>query len=114
MRREVAIHYGNGELVDKHGSSIRADIVVYRSREACAAKNQGQISFLIECKAPNQTEGYSQLVSYIYNTSADGGVWYNGSGLDDEIEDYRRIYTPGNHLTPWIGMPRFGETVNRV
>ena len=37
--------------------------------------------FVVECKKPTVTEGYTQLVSYIYNTSAIGGVWTNGEGM---------------------------------
>lgn len=110
LRREVAIQSGSKELTDKTGSPIRADIVVYLDKDACASKNQGKIHFVVECKAPNKTDGYGQLVSYIFNTSAAGGVWFNGSGDDDEIEYYRRISKPKNELRSWIGIPRNGES----
>jgi hypothetical protein len=73
-------------------------------------RNQGQILFITECKAPDKNNGYNQLVSYIFNTSAGGGVWFNGSGDDSEIECYRRIDTPMASLKPWPGFPRKGET----
>lgn len=98
MRREVAIYRGSKELEDKSGSPIRADIVVYLDKKSCAEKNQGRIHFVVECKAPSETEGYGQLVSYIFNTSAEGGVWFNGSGDDDEVEYYRRLTSPANEL----------------
>ena len=109
MRREVPIQSGSRELVDSSGSPIRADIVVYLDQEACSAKDQGRVLFVIECKAPTKNDGYSQLVSYIFNTSAEGGVWFNGSGDDDEIEYYRRLENPSVHLCSWIGVPRYGE-----
>ena len=56
-----------------------------------------------------QREGYNQLVSYIYNTSASGGVWYNGSGTDFGIAYYRRLHEPHNQLVDWPGLPRKGE-----
>ena len=73
MAREVGIYYGRNELKDANGNPVRADIVVYEDSRACKTKDQGKILFIIECKAPTQTEGYNQLVSYIYNTSASGG-----------------------------------------
>jgi len=110
MRREVSIQSGSKELTDVHDNPIRADIVVYRNKNACLQRNQGQIHFVVECKSPTGKAGYNQLVSYIYNTSAEGGVWFNGSGDDDEIQYYRRFSTPTTELKSWIGIPRYGET----
>ncbi|PHM06800.1 type I restriction enzyme HsdR N-terminal domain-containing protein [Nostoc sp. 'Peltigera malacea cyanobiont' DB3992] len=106
IKREVTIFYGCQELKDSNGKPVRADIVVYNSKRACLAKDQGNIFFIIECKAPNITEGYNQLVSYIYNTSASGGVWFSSSDTEDKINYYRRISEPNNQLIPWIGLPK--------
>lgn len=103
MSREVPVYYGSKELTDDSGQPVRADIVVYLSPSACAQRNQGQILFVVECKRQKETEGYSQLVSYIYNTSAQGGVWYNG----DEVSYFRRDSSAGNSLDPWTGIPRY-------
>lgn len=105
LAREVPIIYGSRELVDRLGDPVRADIVIYSSARACAARNQGKISLIVECKQPNEEGGYNQLVSYIYNTSAEGGVWFNG----DLIAYFRRLVTPSNSLVPWTGLPRRGE-----
>ncbi|WP_282009487.1 N-6 DNA methylase [Brevundimonas aveniformis] len=113
MRREVAIQRGSDVLKDISGNIIRADIMVYANKAAAEANNQGQILFIVECKAPSETEGYNQLVSYIYNTSAEGGVWYNGSGKTDEARYYRRFSSP-NSLKPWIGIPRHTETWDAI
>lgn len=110
MRREVPIQHGSGELVDASGSPVRADIVIYSSASACSARDQGRIFLLVECKSPTETGGYNQLVSYIYNTSATGGVWYNGSGGNDDTAYYKRQSAPNNDLLPWIGIPRFNES----
>lgn len=110
MAREVGIFYGRKEMVDCDGNPVRADIVVYQDAAACKSKNQGKILFIVECKAPNQLEGYNQLVSYIYNTSASGGVWYNGSGTDFEVAYFRRLHEPNNQLINWPGLPRKNET----
>ena len=81
IRREVPIQSGSKILLDKDGSPIRADIVVYNNVNAALKQDQGNIRFVVECKKPNVNEGYAQLVSYIFNTSAAGGVWTNGEGL---------------------------------
>lgn len=109
IAREVGIFYGRSELKDENGNLVRADIVIYNSATACRAKDQGQILFIVECKAPDHTEGYNQLVSYIYNTSASGGVWYNGDGTEFEVAYFRRLHEPDNKLIEWPGLPRSGE-----
>jgi type I restriction enzyme M protein len=109
MRKEVPIHYGSKELIDASGNPVRADIVIYDSATACAARDQGRIALVVECKAPTESDGYSQLVSYVFNTSASGGVWFNGSGRIDEIRYYRRLFDPENGLVPWVGIPRPNE-----
>lgn len=81
IAREVPVQQGSKILSSDDGAEIRADIVVYTSKNACLERDQGNILFVVECKKPNATEGYSQLVSYIFNTSAVGGVWTNGNGI---------------------------------
>ncbi len=105
LAREIPIYYGSKELKDKSGNPVRADIVVYRSAKAKQDRDQGAIILLVECKAPNVTSGYNQLVSYIYNTSAEGGVWYNG----EAPQYYRRLFSPTNDLIDWTGIPRKDE-----
>ncbi len=105
LAKEVPIYYGHSELKNKDGNPVRADIVVYRSAKAKKDGNQGAISMVIECKAPTVESGYNQLVSYIYNTSAEGGVWYNG----DAPQYFRRLTAPNNDLIDWTGIPRPDE-----
>ncbi len=105
IAREIGIYYGSKELKDKEGNPVRADIVVYTNATACREKDQGKILLVIECKAPSEDSGYNQLVSYIFNTSASGGAWYNG----DEVSYFRRISKPKNELVDWTGIPRKGE-----
>ncbi len=97
-------------MLDRHGNPIRADIAIYYDADACANRDQGRIRLLVECKAPTKTEGHNQLVSYTFNTSAEGCVWFNGSGNKDEVLYYRRFSQPQNELRTWIGIPRFGES----
>lgn len=108
LAREVPIQHGSKELVDSHGRLVRADIVVYENATACKKRDQGRIRFIVECKSPTQEGGYNQLVSYIFSTSADGGVWFNGSGTDTEVAYFRR--TKDNKLIPWVGLPRPAES----
>lgn len=106
MRREVPIYHGSKEVLDDENRPIRADIVVYNSKIACANRDQGNINFIVECKAPNVKSGYNQLVSYIFNTSALGGVWFNDSTDGQSISYYRRV---NNSLKEWTGIPRDKE-----
>lgn len=105
IKKEVPIYYGRKELIID-GYPKRADIVVYNSPKAAMDRDQGQISFVVECKGPNENDGYNQLVSYIFNTSANGGVWYNG----DIIFYFRRLSVPKNELITWTGIPRPAES----
>ena len=64
--REISIQSGSKIMTNEvDNSPIRADIVVYKNKKAALNKDQGNILFVVECKQPNITEGYSQLVSYI-------------------------------------------------
>ncbi|MFA0113314.1 N-6 DNA methylase [Vibrio sp. 10N.261.46.E11] len=105
LAREIPIYYGSSELKDTNGRPVRADIVIYRNAKAKKDRNQGAISMVVECKAPKVETGYNQLVSYIYNTSAEGGVWFNG----DAPQYFRRLSSPTNDLIDWTGIPRPGE-----
>ena len=109
MLREVPIQQGSKILTNTDdGSEIRADIVVYNSEEATLNRDQGNILFVVECKKPNATEGYAQLVSYIFNTSAIGGVWTNGDG----ISVYKKKIGTEVGLDELLSLPRYGEKWN--
>lgn len=106
IRREVPIQHGSKELRDNDGNPVRADIVVYASKADCLNRDQGKINFVVECKRNKVEDGYAQLVSYIFNTSANGGVWTNGDGT----VFYRRENKDGIQVleeTP--GLPRCGQ-----
>ena len=107
---EVPIFHGGKEIVDSEGKSVRADIVIYENKKAKAERDQGKITIIIECKRPEVKTGYKQLVSYIFNTSAEGGVWYNGN----EIKYYRRETIPNLALNPWVGIPRYKEAWDSI
>lgn len=62
IRREVPIYHGSKELKEHDGRPIRADIVVYADVVAAAQRDQGRITFVVECKKPDARSGYEQLV----------------------------------------------------
>ncbi len=106
LAREVPIQSGSKILSDSSGAPIRADIVVYRNKSAADTRDQGNIIFVVECKKPNAKEGYSQLVSYIFNTSARGGVWTNGE--DMSVFKVRSSGEPG--LDEALSLPISGDS----
>ncbi len=110
MRREVKIMAGSNEVVAHDGTPTRADIAVYFTANAASTNNQGKIKFVVECKRPDVDSGRNQLVSYIFNTSAGGGVWYNG----DSLQPFRRRTLPNNELEPAPKVPAFDETWDAV
>lgn len=105
IRREVPVQSGSSILLDKDGAPIRADIVVYNNVKSALKMDQGNIRFVVECKKPNVNEGYAQLVSYIFNTSAAGGVWTNGEG----IAIYRKL-SQEIGLEELLTLPRYNES----
>lgn len=109
MLREVPIQQGSKILTNSEdGSEIRADIAVYVDSESALNRDQGNILFVVECKKPNVTAGYAQLVSYIFNTSAIGGVWTNG----DSISVYKKRQGAEVGLDEVLSLPRYGEKWN--
>lgn len=114
IKREVPIFHGRNELKNSSGNPIRADIVVYEDKTSCINRNQGKIRFVVECKSPTETDGYNQLFSYIFNTSSNGGVWFNGSGEDDQVQYFRRIIEPEQELIIWPNIPRYKEAWDSV
>ena len=87
-----------------------ADIVVYDSPEACVARDQGRIVLIVETKAPSKEDGRRQLTSYIFASSALGGVWTNGGSP----AYFRRVEHPHPHLREWTNIPRLAETWDTV
>ena len=106
LAKEVTIQYGSGVLLDSKNEPVRADIVVYRTPAGKSARDQGRIDLVVECKAPTEKDGHNQLVSYIFNTSADGGVWFDG----EDVKYFRRFQEPTQDLVSWIGIPRSRES----
>ncbi len=107
IAREVPVYHGSKEIRDIEGRPIRADVGVFRSSEAAKRKDQGQIHLIAETKRPKKDEGYSQLVSYVFNTSSEGAIWFNG----DDLRVWRRV---DHHLDEWPTLPRIREKWDAV
>ncbi len=107
IAREIPVYYGGRELIDNEGNPVRADIGIFRTASAAVKKDIGQLEIVCETKRPTRRDGYSQLVSYIFNTSSNGAIWYN----QEEIRVWRRI---GNNLDEWPSLPRYREVWDAV
>lgn len=84
--------------------SRQADIVIYDSDVAALQRDQGKALLVVETKAPNEKHGVGQLKSYIFASSAEGGVWINET---DTPKYFRRL---SGKLEEWPNIPRFDET----
>jgi type I restriction enzyme M protein len=111
------LHYEYGYAKDQMvfgapisiGSETRyADIVVYDTAHAAKRKDQAKIRLIVETKAPDVKSGETQLQSYIFASSAEGGVWINET---DAPKYWRR---EGRHLTEWPNLPHAREEWDAV
>lgn len=107
IAREIPVYYGSSEVRDSEGRPIRADVGVFRNVEAARRKDQGQIQLIAETKRSKREEGYGQLVSYIFNTSSEGAIWFNG----DDLRVWRRV---DHTLDEWPTLPRVSERWDAV
>lgn len=114
VRQEYArkLHYEYGYAKDTMlfgapiniGSETRfADIVVYDSALAAQRKDQAKVRIVVETKASDVKTGVAQLKSYIFASSAEGGVWINET---DAPKYFRR--TSGK-LEDWPNLPHKSE-----
>ena len=93
------------EVAIQIGSSPRsADIVIYETEVAAQIRDQSKINIVVETKAPNRKQGRKQLESYIFASSAPGGVWMNET--DAPMYWHRGL---GQQLKEWPNLPRYGE-----
>jgi type I restriction enzyme M protein len=107
IAREIPIFHGSREVRDAEGEPVRADVGVFRTAEGARRKDQGQIQLIAETKRPKQEQGYAQLVSYVFNTSSEGGIWFNG----DDFRVWRRVE---QRLDEWPTLPRIRERWDAV
>lgn len=84
-----------------------ADIVIYRDAQAARRKDQSKIRLIVETKAGDIKTGVGQLHSYIFSSSAEGGVWLNST---DAPKYFRRYDQPIPKLEGWPNIPRASES----
>jgi type I restriction enzyme M protein len=88
----------------KIGSETKyADIVVFDNLLAAKKRDQAKIRIVVETKAPDVRTGVGQLQSYIFASSAEGGVWINET---DAPKYWRRS---GRKLDEWPNIPHAHE-----
>lgn len=86
------------------GSETRfADIVIYKDALSAQSKDQAHIKIIVETKAPDVKSGVAQLKSYIFASSAEGGLWIN------ETDTPRYFQRTDDKLTDWPNIPRVNE-----
>lgn len=86
------------------GSEARfADIVVFENDTAAQLRDQSRIRIIVETKAPDIKSGVKQLQSYIFASSAEGGVWINQT---DAPKYFHRVAT---RLDEWPNIPHSNE-----
>ena len=95
-----------GAPVNIGSRRTEVDIAVYQNKTAAQVKDQGRIRLIVETKAPDIKKGVEQLKSYIFASSAEGGVWINTT---DAPKYFRRVDIPRRQLKEWPNIPRSGE-----
>lgn len=94
------------------GSELRyADIAIYHDAFSAKRRDQAKIRLIVETKAGDLTTGIGQLKSYIFASSAEGGVWLNAT---DAPSYFRRYDQPTHKLEPWPNIPRQTETWDSI
>jgi type I restriction enzyme M protein len=94
------------------GSEVRyADIAIYHDAFSAKRRDQAKIKLVVETKAGDLKTGVGQLKSYIFASSAEGGIWLNAT---DAPSYFRRYDQPTHRLEPWPNIPRETETWDSI
>lgn len=100
-----------GEKSSLKNKNERADIVIYKTIDKNKRNQNEDILGIVETKRPTLKEGVKQLMSYMSATSAQWGVWTNGT----EIEYLYRKPTTGEIKTSFVyQIPKNGETFEDI
>lgn len=84
----------------------KADIVIFNSE----IKSQDNVYIVVETKKKHEVEGREQLSSYVNATTANFGVWTNGSQVVYVMKETRRP----NRLVDLPDIPKYGESVDAI
>lgn len=104
---DIEVPIQRGEKNSLKNKNERADIVVYETEEKHKRDQSSDIVGIIETKRPSRKEGIKQLMSYMSASSAQWGVWTNGT----DIEYLYRDPVSGKIKQEFIfQIPKKGET----
>ena len=99
IKKEVPIKSGQTETKKK------ADIVVFHTDKNFRSEENAYI--IVECKKKDRKDGVDQLETYLSNTTAEYGVWFNGKDAPAYIE---KTHKPHRYL-PAPDIPPYGKTL---
>ncbi len=108
---DIEVLIQRGEKHSLKNKNERADIVIYKTKDKNKRNQNEDVLGIVETKRPTRKEGIKQLMSYMSATSAQWGVWTNGT----EIEYLYRKPTTGEIKTEYIyQIPQNGETFEDI
>lgn len=87
-------------------STKRADIVVFHSNQ----KTQNNVYIVIETKSDKEHDGVEQVYSYMSASTAEFGVWTNGTG----IKYFQKNRKQSNRITEIPDIPKFKQSIDAV
>jgi len=100
-----------GEKNSLKNKNERADIVVYKTIDKNKRNQNDDVLGIVETKRPTRKEGVKQLMSYMSASSAQWGVWTNGT----EIEYLYRNPQTGEVKKDFVyQIPKNGETFEDI
>ena len=100
-------HFVKKSPSDTNGS-FPIDIAVFKT----AQKKESELYIIVECKKAHEKDGVSQLKDYMTLSSAEFGVWYNGS--DTPIYLQKIVSSNGIQFKQIPNIPKNGENVEDI
>lgn len=94
---EFPVHIGR--------NTKRADIVVFHSND----KSQNNVHLVVETKKDDELEGEEQVLSYMSATTAEFGVWTNGTAIK-----YFQKHLEPNKIIDIPDIPKYKQSVDAI
>lgn len=79
---DIEVPIQRGEKNSIKNKNERADIVIYKMADKAHRTQNADILGIVETKRPTRREGVKQLMSYMSASSAQWGVWTNGTEIE--------------------------------
>jgi len=108
---DIEVTIQRGEKNNKKNKTERADIVIYKTKNANKRNQFEDILAIIETKRPQKKSGVSQLKSYMSATSAIWGIWTNGEDIEYLYKDTISGEIKENQF---FSIPKFGESIDDI